>query len=204
MRNLLKECATAVSLTESMIMMILSTVVMVAAYPLINTGENLAEYDISSINCIKAEQANLGTLSCIDAVNACKYDRGKSCKTLIFLAEYGMDLNEKLSARNILKVSCDQGSKVACKYFVDSCNFEAANCDIKGSDSDLKYYLNLTAVNINSGKPIVKDIVNKYLDLGYANIQTITDIACCNPDFNLACDLQGLKSCPDKSSNKIN
>ncbi|EKE03081.1 MAG: hypothetical protein ACD_20C00262G0001 [uncultured bacterium] len=187
------------SLAEMLITMTLISIIFIMSAPLIVMYKNKNGRDLSAVNCILNEAGNVTSNACIQAIANCKYNRQSACKNLMYYADNGTE-PEKSAARGVLKATCDQEGKEACKCLLDMCKDNSALCDIAGSDNDAHYYLNLLLNSTNVGRFKISDIAKNYYSYGYSNIVSQADtiatgLTCCTDASPVACIVKGLSIC---------
>ena len=188
------------SLAEMLLTLVITSILLIAAFPLFSLKAPNKGDDFSSITCIKAELAeNLSSTACSQAITNCKYDRNNACRTISFLANHGsgdVTSGERVAARKLLIEICDQGGEAACKYFIEDCQKDSSNCNVAGSNYDLNYYLNLLTSNPTNGRIRIEDLCKSFYNIGYPNIVNAVDTVCPSCGVSTACAVKGAGACP--------
>ncbi len=165
------------TLAEFLVVLAVISIVLIASKPIMTVRKNMQNFDIDTISCLKAETFDKTTDSCEQAIEKCRFNSGKACDTIKYIADHGKT-GEQASARQVLRDLCDVGGEEACKYFVDSCIKDSAKCDISGSDNDVNYYLTLPASSSNIGRIEVKKYAGPYLLQGIATLTNQVKTSC--------------------------
>lgn len=193
----------AFSLTELTILLLVSSLVLLASIPAYTSmKKNLMVKDKNVMACITSGNVNNISLpndnlstkvpdsDCRAAVRSCTAGNDNSCETMIAsVATYATQ------ARKLLRASCDNGSKEACTYFVQSCSKDIATCDIPDTDApnkdlDLNYYLTLSTSSTLSGRTLIANDVASNIDSVFVgNVTSAVGNACTLLNGDTACEL---------------
>lgn len=163
------------SLGMAMVILLMASLSIIASFSLFtikhdnNTGTS--EYVKHCI--IDETAADLTTPACTGAINGCKAGIDKDCKTLFSLVG-----NNTVPVLKVSRAVCDAGGDKACIFLMGRCAFDSANCDLTGSENDIKYYLALPASNTNPGNLIVQTKGLEYFHHRMPNFNTEVQTVC--------------------------
>ena len=179
-------------------------VILAAGVPLI--GMKLLTKDMNSdvIACVRTDDGSLSSSYCQNAINDCQYNMRNACQTFIYYAGKS-DTKRSGMSRKALGLACDLGSNDACKYFIEACQRDSAECFKSDAYSgyNISYYLNMLSNSTHAGKMVIEELIPSYYSANYINIVNNADALCCNPTFNTACLAKSLTRCPPPTHFRI-
>ncbi|MFH0702176.1 MAG: SBBP repeat-containing protein [bacterium] len=158
-----------------------------------------SDYDIRYYLTLLADSSNSGRLKMLNKTSQ------------YYLSELSSIVNETHNACSsanpstackLIGDNCDAGKNIACAYFVDRCK-DSAICDVASSDYDIRRYLLMATTDTNPGRQLIQTLAQVHYNNTIANIVDEVNADCCNPDFNTACSVKGLTSCPSNWAKKI-
>lgn len=178
------------SFAEALISMLIIGVVAAAALPFITLRETKMGSHQKAEECIVSDGGTTTTEACMQVINDCKHNMGNSCETVIFLAK---DQTYSNTAKSVLKETCLGGSEQSCNYFIEQCASDSSQCDISGTDNDLRGLLKINADEVDEGKLYIYKKVKKWFTDQIANIETEVLAACTAHPSSIACKMLSQK-----------
>ncbi len=174
------------SLVEMVVTMVIVVVVMAASMTFVNLKKITLGTHMEADKCIVNDSGSPATANCQQAIADCKYNRGNSCETAIYLSS---ESAYATAAKNILKQACTEGSETACDYFIEQCASDNTKCDISESTNDLRYFLALDANSNVKGKLYIYKKVKKWFTDQVSNLETEVLAACTAHPNSIACKI---------------
>ena len=176
------------TIAEILISMIVLSVIIAAGASLVTVGKLTLGASRYAQACISQNNGDIASNNCQKAILSCKYNLGKSCQSLLYIAN-GSIASSAESAKTVLKETCRQGGSKACDYFIEQCVADSTKCDVSGSTNDLRYFLDLDTTDSSAGKTYVYNKVSKWYKDGITNIMNEVNNACQANGAGIACTI---------------